>query len=330
MLAICAALLCALALSAGASAQQATRAKRLILKDGTYQSATQWEVKGERVRYYSAERFEWEELPSSMVDWPATEKFNRTTLEVNNDVKLAAEADKRARQQEEDAAPQVAPGLRLPSTGGVFVLDTYANTPQLVELVQSGSEVNKQTKKNVLRAVIIPVPTGNTQTIEISGNHSKVQSHVTAPAIYINVDQSDSESEPDSNSNQAAAPAKRRDLDQAQDRYRLVRLEIKKNARVVGNLKINVIGGVKEQENYVPARLEAMPGGWAKLTPQAPLSTGEYAVVEVLGPKQLNMYVWDFGIDPQAPANPTAWKPEPVKNTQTGTTQSPVLENRPK
>ena len=64
-----------LLLALTASAQQT--AKRLILKDGSYQLVTKYEVKGDRVRYLSAERNEWEEVPNSLVDWAATNKFEK-------------------------------------------------------------------------------------------------------------------------------------------------------------------------------------------------------------------------------------------------------------
>ena len=118
------------------------QARRLILKDGTYQSVTKYEIHGERVRYFSAERGEWEEVPNSLIDWDATEKFEQGRLQgapapeaVELDKELEAE-----RKAEQARSPQVAPGLRLPDEGGIFLLDTYENQPQLAELQQSGGD----------------------------------------------------------------------------------------------------------------------------------------------------------------------------------------------
>src|SRR5947199_8229861 len=69
--------------------------KRLIMKDGTYQAATKWEVVGQRVRYYSAERYDWEELPNDLVDWPATDKYNGERAGQSDEtIKEIAKADK--------------------------------------------------------------------------------------------------------------------------------------------------------------------------------------------------------------------------------------------
>src|SRR5713226_853114 len=108
------ALLFLLALPAVSPAQDLAR--RLILKDGSYQLVTKYEVKGDRVRYLSAERDDWEELPTSLIDWPATEKYERDRA-AGASVPEAAQLDKEVEQERdrvEAQLPEVAPGLRLP------------------------------------------------------------------------------------------------------------------------------------------------------------------------------------------------------------------------
>ncbi len=56
-----------------ANGQQQT--KRLILKDGSFQPVVKYEIQGDNVHYLSAERYEWEDVPSSLVDWDATKKY---------------------------------------------------------------------------------------------------------------------------------------------------------------------------------------------------------------------------------------------------------------
>jgi hypothetical protein len=109
--------------------------------------------------------------------------------------------------------------------------------------------------------------------------------------------------------------------------YRLVRMEQKKDARVVGALKIAVYGRMSQQTGTViPTTAERISGNWIKITPLHELTPGEYALVEMLSPKEMNLYVWDFGINPAAPANPSAWKPEPAPATAQ---QPPALDKRP-
>src|SRR5271168_3575342 len=129
--------------------------QRLILKDGSYQVVTKYQKAGDRVRYFSAERGQWEELPASLVDWAATEtwaKDHKPGAEpVSPAVPEAAAIDKEE-QHARARTPDVSPGLRLPDQDGIWALDTFRDQPELVALAQNSGGVNRETSHNVLRA----------------------------------------------------------------------------------------------------------------------------------------------------------------------------------
>ena len=251
-------------------------------------------------------------MPKSLVDWPATEKYEKDRA-AGAPSPEAAELDKEleADQQAEEArSPHVVPGLQLPEEGGVFLLDTYENRPELVPIDQRSGGVNKNTKGNILRAAVNPIASAH-QTVEVPGKHAPVQSHVTVPALYVNIDRGE-ETEADA----AISQAKKQDAKQESavppiDRFRIVRLTPKGDKRVVGDIKIAVYGKISQDAKFVPTTTQPMTGGWVKVTPRESLATGEYAVVEMLGKEGMNLYVWDFGVDPGAPANSVAFKADP-------------------
>ena len=118
-----------------------SRGKKLILKDGTYQVAREYERNGERVRYFSLERGEWEEFPAALGEWAATAK-----AEAANERAAAGVIDKAHKQEEAkrldnvadiDASLQVGEGVFLPPGEGMFVVE--AKSIRLLE--QAGSAV---------------------------------------------------------------------------------------------------------------------------------------------------------------------------------------------
>jgi hypothetical protein len=276
-------------------------AKHLILKDGSYQVVTKWEIQGDRVHYFSAERNEWEDVPSSLIDWNATNQYekDRAAGKMSPEaIQLEKELEAQ-RTEDESRSPHVAPGLRLPEEGGVYALDTYLTQPQLLPLDQTGGEINRQTGRNVLHGVINPVG-GSKRTIELPGPRSNVQVHAALPSFYINLEAGEDRED----------KSKKPVAELPWDRFRVVRAQVKGDRRIVGAIKIPVYGKTTQEQDIVPADAEQLAQGWIKLTPKAPLPPGEYALAELLGKQGMNSYVWDFGVHPDAPANMSVIKPE--------------------
>jgi hypothetical protein len=275
--------------------------RRLILKDGSYQTVTKYEIKGDRVRYYSAERDEWEELPKSLVDWSATEKYEAEEREKDRGTAASAvQLDKQIERENESAEaklPEVAPGLRLPRDSGVFLLDNLKSEPQLVEVQEAEGDLNQSSKGNIFHGGIAK------QSVELAGEHAKVQSHVDIPSFYINLEAPPPAAAPpqDPQSPQAAVPF---------DRFRIVRADAKAGKRTLAEVKRGVTGKMTQDQHFEKTTTTRMTGGWLKLTPAQSLAPGEYAVVEMMDKEGMNLYVWDFGVSPNAPENASPWKPE--------------------
>jgi hypothetical protein len=261
------------------------------------------------------------------VDWPATSKFeiDRAAAAPNPEAVALDKEDAAEQAALEAKTPLVAPDLHLPENGSLLLLDTFQNQPQLIELQQEGGELNRNRAKNMLRAAVIPIPIGSKQMIEIEGLHAPVQAHATLPSIYVNVETGQTSADANSASqqpNQPQMPQQPQMPELAWDRFHIVRTQMKKSKRVVGVVKINPLGQTSQQQNLVPTTSQRLTGGWVKVTPTAALEPGEYAVVELLGRQGMNTYIWDFGVNPSAPANAAALKQvPPATPAQSGSPQ---------
>jgi hypothetical protein len=301
---------------------------RLILKDGSYQMVRQYQVVGDRVRYLSQERGEWEEMPANLVDWEATRKWERDHATTQPDgspaMKEAEELDKEEATERADQKarmPEVAKGLELPDQDGVFVLDTFHGTPELVELMPIDLSLNQRNRHGL--STLNPLA-GEKADIELEGAHAKVHLHVNQPEIYLSLDTGDNQplTTHALTVQTVQVPGKvnrKRGAQSPASGFAIVHVDERQRVRIVGGIHVSPTGTITQSEDVIPAKAEVLPGKhWLKLTPAQPLTIGEYALVEILSPSDINQTVWDFNVNPMLGENPTAMGP-----IESGSSQQP-------
>ena len=301
---------------------------RLILKDGSYQIVMSYQVKGKIVSYHSAERDATEEIPTDLVDWDATHRWERQhPAEENDAAQGSAEAprpaiDPELLKEEADRAawtPEVEKDLRLPEQDSVLALDYFQGAPELVPLVQSEGELNHITSHNILKMAINPRAASH-QIEQLKGVEAAVQLHVDTPVIYMRLGDDSGVMRggtPLTVDTHGAGSGAKTDSSggSADSGYVMVRADVRTDARVLASFNIGMLGGqAKTQEDVIELKSETLPGGhWMKLTPKRPLDFGEYALMEVVSENEINLGVWDFGVHPVAPENRDVIKPEPKR-----------------
>jgi hypothetical protein len=329
------------ALGVAAWAQQAGgRLERLILKDGSYQVVRQYAVKDGRVRFRSAERDEsnsggnvggWEEMPENLVDWAATERWNyvhapgakpeagsaaaQTALELDREA-AAERAAEAARQ------PEVAPGLRLPDSSGVWGLDLWHETPELVRIRQSDGDLNLDLGHSV-KGMAIPRQDdhhGARDVIRLAGYKAVVSFHVPQPVFYIALDVKDEPAREDAMTvdthGASSAVVDKSEQASPASTYVLVRLRVWKDERTATAEQLRAVsmgGDPDGSAEVVATTREILPGGrWMRVTPRGDLNLGQYSLVEVFGGRDFggfNQDGWDFGVNPMAGENKGGFLP---------------------
>ena len=272
---------------------------RLILKDGSYQMVRDYQIVGERVRYLSQERGDWEELPQTW--WTGTRRRNGNRNmptwwkeDTSPAMVEAEEIDKEEsdeRGEQTARMPKVAEGLELPDEDGVFVLDTFQGTPELVELMPNDLSMNAKSRKGI--AVLNPLATQNA-SLELEGAHAKVHLHVNDPEIYLSLGVED-QTEPvlthpiTVNTSGAKAVNGKHGAHSAQSGFVIVRVDERQAVRIVGAVHVSPSGTVTQDEDTIPTKVELMPGKrWLRLVPQQKLTIGEYALVEIISPSDIS------------------------------------------
>jgi hypothetical protein len=272
------------------------RGKKLVLKDGTFQLVRDYQRNGERVRYMSAERGGWEEIPAAMVDWDATAKAAAAEQAEEDALAKKLHAQEQAQKIETvmdvDASLQVAPGVFLPPGEGMFLIDGKSVKP----LEQVGSQI-KTDKKQYLKQVLSPIPiVPSKQNVQIPGTRASIRVTNGQAEFYLR------EAPPDPDRTTAIVKSSR--PGESGPEVELVRATVKGNKRQLESIKSLFGEQMEENRNTISIQRWEIAPTVFRFTLSEPLPPGEYALAEILQ-DGMNLFVWDFGVDPATGAKPT-------------------------
>jgi len=248
------------------------KGKKLILEDGTFQLAREYTVEGDRVRYWSVERSQWEEIPTNLVDWDATHKSEAEQAAHDSDLKAkihASDLAMRTKEIDVDRSLEIKPGLFLPDEVGFYALD---HDKLIREMKQSTAVVKTSTGREVEKIIsgvqLIP----SKKTMEIPGEHAALRLTTAEPEFFM------------------------RPADSREPRFRLIRAQIKGSHRLIDSISIHFTGEEKHNTTDIEIQTWTPASGVFRYTVDQRLEPGEYAFVEMTD-QGINGYVWDFGID---------------------------------
>ncbi len=236
---------------------------KLYLKDGDYHMVREYQVVNDRVRYFSTERGDWEEIPKEMVDLDKTEKERKKTDEgARQTAQLIDAEDKEARAERKEIA-------RVPLDAGAY----WLNADQVKPMEPADWKTETSSKRHVLQ-MVTPVPmVAGKATVTVKGEKAALSIPTPEPEFYLRLDKLEG--------------------------FAIIKLTPKKGQRIVENISIEPVTKENiEDQKQVEIYTREMKTGLFKVWPAAPLEAGEYALVQYTS-GEVNLRVWDFSVAPR-------------------------------
>jgi hypothetical protein len=238
---------------------------KLFLKDGTWHLVREYEVLDDRVKYYSTERGEWEEIPKELVDLDRTKK---EIVEREKEAREAAKVSDEEDRAEREARREV---TKVPYEPGPY----WIKGSEFVPIKQAETKIATDKKRSILK-LLSPIPMiAGKGTLEVDGEAAAMRIEENRPQFYFRLS--------------------------ADERFGIVKMWPGKGARIVEKLTIeSMIKEIFEEQQTVEVFRQQVADNLYKVWPTKPLEPGEYALVQFLPAQEskLHIQVWDFGVGP--------------------------------
>lgn len=237
---------------------------KLYLKDGGYHMVREYQVQQDRIRYFSTERGDWEEIPVELVDLMKTEKERKAKSEqAAASAREQDEEDQALREQRREIAS-------IPMETGAY----YKQAGQIKGLKMAEYQVITSKKRKTLQ-VLSPIPlVPGKASVVIKGDHSDFEVKEERPDFFLRLEK--------------------------EERFGILILTPKKGQRLVEDISIIPVAKESvEQPKQIDTFQQQLASGLYRIWPQKSLGPGEYALVEFSDnedPNDIELLIWDFAI----------------------------------
>jgi len=234
---------------------------KLYMTDGSYHLVREYQVLSDRVRFYTVERGEWEEVPLEMVD------LKRTRAEVAEREESLKKEEKVVQEESAAEAEVRKEASKIPQGVGVYWIDGSQTKALKLGVVAVHSNKGRMVLQKLSP---IPAITGKA-TLEMTGAHSDTVFTDPEPEFYIQLEGTEG--------------------------FGIVKLTSKGNVRIVENITYHPLDKdlLYEERTSIDYLHRQLDDGLYKLWPKDPLPPGEYAVAMFTDGK-VDIQSYDFAI----------------------------------